>query len=279
MISLFKLFENYGIDPATVRLVRHGNKEIDVLEVFQNDLERFTQYTAWQRDGKYGDSAYLAVFAPAQGTTALFLGLWRVNGITHKGHLTKRHMNMLIRHDLPLRWFGIAAFYHIEPVDVMADLSERLVIDWGHSTLQWVQRKDKQVVQIKPPHAIGEFISYDAIQLDYDDLCKLTSARDSNVTWVNALSSVNGVYLIRHRKDGRLYVGSAYGDGGILGRWAAYARSGHGGNKLLKQLDPRHFEFSVLEIAPSTMSADDVIARENRWKERLGTRQFGLNEN
>lgn len=45
--------------------------------------------------------------------------------------------------DLPIRWFGTSAFYHLEPVDVMADLSERLVVDWGHATLQWVQRKDK----------------------------------------------------------------------------------------------------------------------------------------
>lgn len=279
MITLFSLLQHYGIDPATVRLVRHGNKEIDVLEVFQNDLERFTQYTAWQSENKYGDAQTLLLFAPTQGTTALFLGLWQINGITQNHELTDRHRKMLIRHDLPLRWLERSVFYHLQPLDVMADLSERLVIDWGHSTLQWVQRKDKQVVQIKPLHSIGEFISYDAIQLHYDDLCKLIGARDSNITWVHALSSVNGIYLIRHLKDGRLYVGSAYGDGGILGRWAAYARSGHGGNKLLKQLDPRHFEFSVLEIAPSTLSADEVIARENRWKERLGTRMFGLNEN
>lgn len=279
MITLFTLLQNYSIDPATVRLVRHGNKEIDVLDVFQNDPERFTQYTAWQSENKYGDAQTLVIFAPTQGTTALFLGLWQINGVTLNHGLTERHRKMLIRHDLPLRWFERSVFYHLQPLDVMADLSERLVVDWGHATLQWVQRKDKTVVQIKPLHSIGEFISYDAIQLHYDDLCKLISARDSNTTWVNALSSVNGIYLIRHLKDGRLYVGSAYGDGGILGRWAAYARSGHGGNKLLKQLDPRHFEFSVLEIAPSTLSADDVIARENRWKERLGTRQFGLNDN
>jgi hypothetical protein len=60
---------------------------------------------------------------------------------------------------------------------------------------------------------------------------------------------------------------------------SVYAKPGHAGNKLLKALDPYEFEFSVLEISPSTMSADDVISRENRWKECLGTREFGLNEN
>jgi len=159
----------------------------------------------------------------------------------------------------------------------MSDLSERLVIDWGRSTLNFVQTKNKYVVQIKPVNSIGDFTSYDTVLLSYGDLQKLIKDTDSNVSWVNALSLVNGVYLIKHKKDGRLYVGSAYGKGGILGRWSTYAKSGHAGNRLLKDLDPYEFEFSVLEIFPARMSANDVISRENRWKECLGTREFGLN--
>ncbi len=75
------------------------------------------------------------------------------------------------------------------------------------------------------------------LQRRADDLQKLIRDTDSNVSWINALSSVNGVYL-KYKKDGRLYVGSAYGKGGILGRWSGYAKSGHAGNKLLKDLDP-----------------------------------------
>lgn len=55
--------------------------------------------------------------------------------------------------------------------------------------------------------------------------------------------------------------------------------SEYGQSPSLSNLDPHDFEFSVLEISPSTMSADDVIARENWWKECLGTREFGLNSN
>jgi hypothetical protein len=93
-----------------------------------------------------------------------------------------------------------------------------------------VQKKDKPVVLIKGVNSIGDFISYDDVQLSYADLQRLIKDTDSNIAWVNALSSVNGVYLIRHIMDGKLYVGSAYGKDGILGRWRAYARSGHGGN-------------------------------------------------
>jgi len=38
---------------------------------------------------------------------------------------------------------------------------------------------------------------------------------------------------------GKLYVGSAYGDSGVWGRWREYARSGHGGNLHLRRLVQR----------------------------------------
>jgi len=71
------------------------------------------------------------------------------------------------------------------------------VIEWGRSTVTWVQTKDKAVVQIKPINSIGGFISYDRILLSYAELQKLVNDTDSNTSWVNALSSVNGVYLIQ----------------------------------------------------------------------------------
>jgi GIY-YIG catalytic domain len=278
MLTFYDLLRTYEIDPAEVRLVRHGNKEIDVLETFLNERQKFTEYTAWQKPGKYGQAKYLAIFAPARSTTSLFLGLWRVVGITRNADLKQRHMQLLRKHGLPERWFEKSDRYELELISTMLDLNQRLVIDWGKSTVSWVQARDKNVVEIRPVNSIGEFTSYDNVLLSFGDLQKLIYDTDSNASWVNALSSVNGVYLIKHKKDGRLYVGSAYGKGGIFSRWASYAKSGHAGNKLLRALNPDNFEFSVLEISPSTMSADDVIARENRWKECLGTRNFGLND-
>jgi hypothetical protein len=279
MFSLYDLLRKCDIDPSETRLVRHGNREINVLETFLNEPEKFTEYTAWQKPGKYGLSKYLVVFAPARGTTSLFLGIWQVMGVTPITALKLKHLELLTKYKLPENWFEIADRYDLKKIAAMEYLSQRLVVEWGNSTVSWVQKRDKNIVEIKPLNSIGEFTSYDRILLSYADLQKLIYDTDSNASWVNALSAVNGVYLIKHKKDGRLYVGSAYGKGGILNRWVSYARSGHAGNKRLKGLDPHDFEFSVLEISPSTMSADYVIARENRWKDCLGTRQFGLNEN
>ena len=278
-LTFYDLLKTYGIAPSEVRLVRHSNKEISALDTFLDETEKFTEYTSWQKHDKYGKSKYLAVFCPARGTTSLFLGLWEIDGHTENKYLKPKHLALLRKHGLPAVWYERSDRYNLKLTSTMIGLSQRLVIEWGKSTVSWVQSKNKDVVQIKPVNSIGDFTSYDCILLSYTDLQKLIKDTDSNVSWVNALSSVNGVYLIKHKKDGRLYVGSAYGKGGILGRWTSYAKSGHAGNKLLKELDPHQFEFSVLEISPSTMSAEDVIARENRWKECLGTREFGLNDN
>ena len=117
------------------------------------------------------------------------------------------------------------------------------------------------------------------MELDYSQLQQLIKYPGTNQTWVKALSSVNGIYLIQDKSSGKLYVGSAYGASGIFGRWSEYAKNGHGGNQELIGLNPSNFKFSILEIVSPTYTADDVIAIENRWKEKLGTRQFGLNNN
>jgi hypothetical protein len=95
-----------------------------------------------------------------------------------------------------------------------------------------------------------------------------------------ALEQWRGIYLIWDERDGKSYVGSAYGGTNLLGRWLGYASTGHGGNKLLRKRDPSTFRFSILQRVSPDLSADEVISFENSWKLRLHTRApFGLNEN
>ncbi|MCK9504418.1 MAG: GIY-YIG nuclease family protein [Porticoccaceae bacterium] len=279
MLTLYSLFEIYRLNPNVVRLVRHSNRELPVLSAFRESVDYFTEYTAWQGENKYKSDQYLAVFGPSRGTTAIFLGIWEIKGCTLNKDLTTNHLRLLKKYSLPERWFERSVRYDLKYSQVMADLSERLIIDWGKSTVSWVQQKDKPVVAINPRESIEGFTSYDEVQLTWDDLSRLRKDTDANYTWIRALSSVNGVYLIRDSLSGQLYVGCAYGKDGIWGRWKGYAHTGHGGNKLLKSLDWSYFEYSILEIAPATFTADQLIERENRWKVRLGSRALGLNSN
>jgi hypothetical protein len=99
------------------------------------------------------------------------------------------------------------------------------------------------------------------------------------------LGSVSGVYLILDNLTGRQYVGSAYGEGGIIARWAQYAKTGHGGNDQLQSLlsvrptAKSDLSFSVLQTLPLTLTAREVIACEALHKQKLGTRAHGLNSN
>ena len=141
----------------------------------------------------------------------------------------------------------------------------------------WVQNKDKQILEIRPPKLLAGFVSYDKTSLMFGELKAIYEHPQSNLGWVNALSAVKGVYLIKYNLDGRLYVGSASGANGIWGRWSDYVRTQTGGNKMLVGLDANAFEFSILEICPDSMSGSEINHRENRWKQRLGTWAFGLN--
>ncbi len=279
MISFFNILNIYGIDSAVVKLLRHSDAEIEILDTFKNDLDRLEAYQSFQKSNKFGKANHIAIFAPSRGTTALFLGLWDVKAHKSNTEFTKKIHDSIDKYSFPSKWHDRASWYKLVRNKAIDDLSERLIIEWGAATVAWVQSRDKVVIEIKGKNSIGEFASFDEVQLTFDDLKKLKKDADSNATWVNALSSVNGVYLIKDKSTGKLYVGSAYGENGIYGRWAVYAQKGHGGNVELKVLDPINFEFSILEIAPGGLSADEVIERENRWKTRLGTREFGLNKN
>ena len=97
--------------------------------------------------------------------------------------------------------------------------------------------------------------------------------------WRGFLEASRGVYFILDVSDGKGYVGSAYGVENILGRWLNYAKTGHGGNKLLRKRKAHNLRFGILQIVDHDLPLADIIQRENTWKIRLQTREFGLNEN
>jgi hypothetical protein len=58
-----------------------------------------------------------------------------------------------------------------------------------------------------------------------------------------------------------------------------YAASGHGGNRQLRTRKPEDLRFSILQRVSPDMEPSDVTALESSWKDRLHTRQFGMNDN
>ena len=141
----------------------------------------------------------------------------------------------------------------------------------------------------KPIVAIRDkkiFSGYENAILTYEELREIVQDPTAYESWHTALSTVNAVYLIVDQENGRKYVGSAYGKGGLLGRWTHYVKSLHGDNKLMKELlcdypdRYTHFQFSILQLLPKAVTPDEVIQTETLWKKKLLTYEpLGMNAN
>ena len=139
---------------------------------------------------------------------------------------------------------------------------------------------DCEVVQILPDIFDNDiFPGYDQVNISWNELSRVLTKEG----WKTALKNQKGVYLITDSSNGKMYVGSAYGDQMLLGRWESYVKTGHGGNVELKKLDFEHiklnFRYSILDIFKSTIDDQTIIARESWWKCVLYTREFGYNKN
>ncbi len=180
--------------------------------------------------------------------------------------------------------------YSTRETEGLEHLTGKVIVQFKKACRASYLRGDKYtdrlvVAEIRPQRmTIGDFPGFNSVLLSYPML--KTVVRESNPSWRAGLANVAGVYLIADTSDGRLYVGSAYGGHGIWQRWAAYAKSGHGGNRELRDLlrekgkaHAQHFQFSLLEICDLNSSNDYVIARESHWKTVLQSREFGLNSN
>ena len=188
----------------------------------------------------------------------------------------------------------ISYFYNLEEVNGFEDIKERVIIDWGGSTVgwhQWIENK-KEVVEIQKTaemqknFKIKEFTGYLDFALRFSDLVEMINNRDDYKTWHIVLSAVNGIYLILDTTTGYKYIGSSYGVEGILGRWRKYTRtSGSGDNVQLKNLImqeanyAQNFQFSILQTLSKDITESEAIKKEAIWKIKLGTRQFGFNSN
>lgn len=177
--------------------------------------------------------------------------------------------------------------------DFLASLAGRLVIDWT-SPRNWHRRATAAaglpVLEIADRDKVP-FPGFDRVLLPWHELKEMTTDRRYE-EWRTALSEVQGIYLITDSSTGRQYVGKADGGERLLGRWAAYARDGHGGNVALRQLaagddaphpdvdeHARHFVFSILRVFGPSTSSSEVDAAESHYKKALMTREFGLNLN
>ena len=98
---------------------------------------------------------------------------------------------------------------------------------------------------------------------------------DSENNNLKKLLSRKGIYIQRSKDGKSRYVGSAYGNNGIIGRWMKHLNSNGDAqylNLFILENGYNEIVFSVLEF----YNEEDIIKRENMWKEILGTVNYGV---
>lgn len=148
-------------------------------------------------------------------------------------------------------------------------------------------KDELEVLEILPTIFDGdEFAGYDKVSLSYSQLEAIIKLKKQ--TWIGAFENQKAVYLQTDKVTGKLYVGSATSDQGmLLSRWKNYIENGHGGNVGLKELVrekgfdyiKKNFQYTIIENFNAKVDDHYVLERESYWKEVLRSREFGYNKN
>jgi hypothetical protein len=295
-MNLNDLLRGKGIDPQYVLVLRHRPREPELNKVLpwlaaeRPDLFNAYQQTQGERLERVMQATtgvgHVASFIGREPGKALFVGLysigefkpltydeyWKIpanielKAFGHRGFTGEKRPSIL--------WFDLVL------TDYYAHWKGKLIIGWPGKELAWWRRAHKPknempVLAILEDSALDTAMpQWDEIELSWEELDILP------MRWKSELSRWPGIYYIFDTSDGKGYVGSAYGEGNLLGRWLNYAAHGHGDNRLLRQRDPRNFRFTILQLVAPGTNPRDVIRLEGSWKQRLHTRKpYGLNEN
>lgn len=228
----------------------------------------FDLWQSWQNKPNFERPYVVALISLPEATRWLFVGVYASRG----------------KRNLPNGKYQ----YDLTPLPAYAEFAGRLFVTFTRTRASYLRGEScapRMTVHAltAEPVKLDEFPGFKTVDISFEDLDYLV--RSGTTSWRTALGNVAGVYLISDTLTGKLYVGSATGEGGIWGRWRHYV-DGHGHNVELMRLvgaegieRAKHYRFSVLEIADTHASSDEVLERESHWKRVLLTRVHGWNSN
>lgn len=285
-MDLNDLLNESSIDPDMTLVLRHRPKERKLRRVLPwLAVEKPEVFNAYQQtqgpkvEKQMLKASHVASFIGHEPGRALFVGLYENCGQKTSRKADRKQIPAcceLAKYDhedggAKLLWFDLVLTKHL------CDWAGKLIVRWPTPEVVWSRWSGKNEFDVfailEESLMAEEMPNWRELVLTWEDLQIIPKK------WRAALSQWRGVYFILDVSDGKGYVGSAYGNENIRGRWEGYAKSGHGGNKLLRKRKPENLRFSILQRASPDMPANEVIDLESTWKERLHTRTHGLNEN
>ena len=269
MIGLVEFLKAAGVGIETDSLKIHlacWNGQDDPINIYF--AGRFKTWQEWQNHRNFKCDQVLSLIDLGQHTW-LFVGVYKI--LDWRPHPNRKTTFLYTTSLLP----------HQE------ELIGRIIVQHkrrGRNSYIWKKPEVAlPIIEIRREKlTIGEFPGYNAVVLSHSSLKIITEQKIAS--WHGALANIKGIYLVTDTKTGRHYVGKASGKTGIWQRWCSYAKNGHGGNEELKKVlmekgseHMTHFQYSILEIADTHASDEDILARESYWMNALKSREFGMN--
>ncbi|MEX1230971.1 MAG: GIY-YIG nuclease family protein [Planctomycetaceae bacterium] len=264
------------ISLADVRLLRHKDQRAQrgrgPYELYRDNRPEFESYQSTQ-DVKNRARLAAPLWASFVGTPrgeTLFAGIYRARYIgLLRSDKKKPHVDGF---DLA----GSCDEYELALDERFTEFDGRLVIDWGDGKRSWIQRADQQekkIIELRTEFREPDFPGYLHLVGSLSEIARAPRS------WIVALIACRGVYLLTCPKTREQYVGSAAGEGGFWQRWKDYMENGHGNNLGLQSRDPSDYQVSILEVAGSSATCEDILQAESLWKRKLQSREMGLNRN
>lgn len=273
-----QLLEEAGVDPGATRLLRHQTILPDgrsPLDLWRSDRQGVDAYQSIQPVDQraWFRGSWWASFVGTDDGRTMFVGLYAVGEPETVAESYRQEATGIAIAA------GVDDHYPCVLSDRLGQYAARLYIDWAggrtgkRARRQLAANQDKLITELHLDVAERPFPGL--LQLA-EPISRIAAAPPS---WIAALAAARGVYMLTCPATGQMYVGKADGAEGFWGRWMAYAGNGHGGNVGLREHGVRDWVASVLQVAGSADTADDVLAMEALWARKLQTGAFGLNRN
>ncbi len=270
------ILEQSGLSPQDVNLIRHqenrGVKGLTPYTLWRDNRPLFESYQSRQSisNRTLFSRPWWASFVATPSSETMFVGIYASKRI---GELQEDSPHALGGE--PER-AGQSDIYELTYNEEFRDFEGRLFIDWGPGYRSWGQiagNKNKPITELRRRFTEPEFPGLANFS---EPLSRVTQLPQ---TWVEVLKNAKGIYLITCPRTNQHYIGSASGEDGFYGRWLNHAATGYGDAVELRNRPPSDYQISILEVAGSTLQINDIVQLESKWKERLKTREVGLNSN
>jgi hypothetical protein len=266
-----------------VLLIRHYHKYLQEMV----NAKLIEEYQSYQKMRAFRECKYMVCFLAEPNNYAKLFGIYKVNGIKEAGELPEYSERLSEYWELqdPDKYM----YLELKKDKRFEKYEGRLIIDWVVPK-SWYNSygkvMDKEIVKILPRNFVDEFPGLMNIRISAQELDTIINNPQAHLKWYESLTRLQAVYLILDKKSGYQYVGTTYGENGLWQRWKTYAKGDFtGGNKELIGLKQNNINFhenlqySILEVLSKNATQKECTDAESLWKEKLGTRAFGLNKN